>query len=76
MFAALNAAPGAVFGLCQQRHRHLEWLKFLQLIDQTGAADKQVHNIRDNYGTQDSRRSSASSANASICTPRLPPHRG
>jgi len=35
LFAALNAANGEVFGLCQERHRHQEWLKFLRLIDQT-----------------------------------------
>jgi hypothetical protein len=27
LFAALNAANGEVFGLCQERHRHQEWLK-------------------------------------------------
>src|SRR6266545_5473446 len=35
LFAALNAANGEVFGLCQERHRHQEWLKFLRLIEQT-----------------------------------------
>jgi hypothetical protein len=34
LFAALNAANGEVFGLCQERHRHLEWLKVLRLIDE------------------------------------------
>ena len=33
LFAALNAANAEVFGLCQERHRHQEWLKFLRLID-------------------------------------------
>ena len=34
LFAALNAANGEVYGLCQERHRHQEWLKFLRLLDQ------------------------------------------
>ena len=35
LFAALNVANGEVFGLCQEKHRHQEWLKFLRMIDQT-----------------------------------------
>ena len=33
LFAALNAANGEVYGFCQERHRHQEWLKFLRLLD-------------------------------------------
>jgi transposase len=51
LFAALNTATGEVYGLCQQRHRHHEWLKFLRLIDETVDAQKQVHIICDNYST-------------------------
>jgi transposase len=51
LFAALNTATGEVYGLCQQQHRHQEWLKFLRLIDQTVAAEKQIHIICDNYAT-------------------------
>jgi transposase len=51
LFAALNAANGEVFGLCQERHRHQEWLKFLRLIDQTIPADRQLHLICDHYAT-------------------------
>jgi hypothetical protein len=32
LFAALNAANGEVYGFCQERHRHQEWLKFLRLL--------------------------------------------
>ena len=39
LFAALNTANGEVYGLCQEKHRHQEWLKFLRLIDQTMSAD-------------------------------------
>jgi transposase len=49
--AALNAANGEVFGLCQERHRHQEWLRFLRLIDQTIPPDLQLHVIRDNSST-------------------------
>jgi transposase len=51
LFAALNTATGEVYHLCQQRHRHHEWLKFLRMIDQTVPADRQIHIICDNYGT-------------------------
>lgn len=51
LFAALNAANGKVFGLCQERHRHQEWLKFLRLIDQTIPEDRALHLICDNYAT-------------------------
>src|SRR5216683_2515827 len=51
LFAALNTANGEVFGLCQERHRHQEWLKFLRLIDQTIPAERQLHLICDNYAT-------------------------
>jgi transposase len=51
LFAALNAANGEVFGWCQERHRHQEWLKFLRLIDQTIPQDRELHVICDNYAT-------------------------
>jgi transposase len=49
LFAALNTATGEVYHLCQQRHRHHEWLKFLRMIDQTVASEKQIHITCDNY---------------------------
>lgn len=51
LFAALNTANGEVYHLCQQRHRHQEWLRLLRMIDQTVPADNQVRVICDNYGT-------------------------
>ncbi len=51
LFAALNTATGKVISLCQDRHRHQEWLKFLRLLDEATPADKQVHIIADNYAT-------------------------
>src|ERR1700739_1097263 len=51
LFAALNTANGEVYSLCQQKHRHQEWLKFLRLIDLTVPADKDIYLICDNYST-------------------------
>ena len=51
LFAALNTTTGEIYGLCQQRHRHQEWIKFLRLIDETVDVEKQIHIICDNYAT-------------------------
>jgi transposase len=51
LFAALNVANGEVYGLCQEKHRHQEWLKFLRMIDQTVPAEKEIYLICDNYAT-------------------------
>ena len=51
LFAALNVADGKVIAQCQGRHRHQEWLKFLQQLDRETAADRDLHLILDNYAT-------------------------
>ena len=51
LFAALNVADGTLTGPCQDRHRHQEWLKFLQQIDAETPADRALHLILDNYAT-------------------------
>jgi transposase len=51
LFAALNVADGSLIGQCQERHRHQEWLKFLQLIDARTPPDRDLHLILDNYAT-------------------------
>jgi len=51
LFAALNAANGEVYGLCQERHRHQEWLKFLRQLDHSMPAHLDLHLIGDNYAT-------------------------
>lgn len=51
LFAALNVADGTLIGQCQERHRHQEWLKFLQLVDAQTPADRDLHLILDNYAT-------------------------
>jgi len=51
LFAALNILDGQVIAQCQQRHRHVEWLKFLRQIDRETPTDKDLHLIADNYAT-------------------------
>jgi transposase len=51
LFAALNALDGKVISLCQDRHRHQEWIKFLRLLDDATSAGKELHLIADNYAT-------------------------
>ena len=51
LFAALDALEGQVISMCDDRHRHQEWLKFLRGIDYVMPAGKQIHMIVDNYAT-------------------------
>ena len=51
LFAALDALEGKVISMCDDRHRHQEWLKFLRAIDYVVPQDKQVHMIVNNYAT-------------------------
>jgi transposase len=51
LFAALNVLEGTVIGECRPRHRHQEFLRFLDRIDQSIDADLDVHMVLDNYGT-------------------------
>jgi transposase len=56
LFAALNAADGTVISMCDERHRHQEWLQFLRVIDSIIPPDKQLHLIADNYATHKHRK--------------------
>src|SRR5882762_3098869 len=52
LFAALDIATGKVIGNCHRRHRHQEFLKFMELVDSKLPAEaKEVHLVLDNYGT-------------------------
>ena len=51
LFAALDVLSGRVLGHCMKRHRHQEFLKFLNLIDRTVAKPVELHIIMDNYAT-------------------------
>ncbi len=51
LFAALNVLDGMVLGRCMQRHRHQEFLRFLNAIEGAVPAGKLIHVILDNYGS-------------------------
>ena len=53
LFAALNVATGEVIGQCHRRHRHQEFLKFLDELDSKLAREPgvEIHLVLDNYGT-------------------------
>jgi transposase len=51
LFAALNVLDGTVLGRCMQRHRHQEFIRFLNTVEGTVPAGKLVHAILDNYAT-------------------------
>ncbi len=52
LFAALNVLEGTVIGHCQPRHRHQEFLRFLDRLESSIRDTSQnVHIILDNYGT-------------------------
>ena len=51
LFAALDILEGKVIGRCMQRHRHQEFIRFLNTVEREVAADKAVHVVLDNYAT-------------------------
>ena len=51
LFAALNVLDGAVIGRCMQRHRHEEFIRFLNTVEREIPAGKLVHAVVDNYAT-------------------------
>lgn len=51
LFAALNVLDGSVITQCKPRHRHQEFLEFLNHLDHNVPPSLQLHLILDNYGT-------------------------
>ena len=51
LFAALNVLEGTVIGRNMQRHRHQEFIRFLNAIEAQVPAGKLIHAIVDNYAT-------------------------
>ena len=51
LFAALNILDGTVIGRNMQRHRHQEFIRFLNTIEEQVAVEKVIHAIVDNYAT-------------------------
>jgi len=51
LFAAIELAEGRLIGTCMPRHRHQEWIRFLNQIDHETPADLDLHLVVDNYST-------------------------
>jgi transposase len=51
LFAALDVDAGKIIGQCQPRHRHQEFINFLEKVDAETDSSLDVHLILDNYGT-------------------------
>ena len=56
LFAALSMIDGKVIGDCMPRHRHQEFIHFLQIINVKTPLDLDLHLIVDNYGTHKHKR--------------------
>jgi len=50
LFAALDVLDGKMIGRCMQRHRHQEFIRFLNAIEAEIPVGKIIHVILDNYG--------------------------
>ena len=53
LFAALDAMKGEVISMCDDRHPHQEWPKFLRALDNVVPANKEIHMIVDNHSTHE-----------------------
>jgi transposase len=51
LFAAMNTLDGTVISMCDDRHRHQEWLKFLRVINDVTPSGREIYLIADNYAT-------------------------
>ncbi|GJD46271.1 IS630 family transposase ISAzba6 [Methylobacterium cerastii] len=51
LFAALDVLEGTVLGRCMQRHRHGEFIRFLNAVEAAVPAGKVIHVVLDNYGS-------------------------
>jgi transposase len=51
LFAALDVASGVTISNCYRRHRHQEFLRFLNEMDANLPAGFEVHLVMDNYAT-------------------------
>jgi len=50
-FAAMNTADGSIIGTCMNKHRHQEWIRFLNLIRKEAPSGRQIHLSCDNDAT-------------------------
>jgi len=51
LFAALSVLDGTVIGRCMQRHRHSEFIRFLNAVEREVPVEKPIHAVLDNYAT-------------------------
>lgn len=51
LFAALDILDGKVIGQCARRHRHRDFIRFLNALDARIPRRKAVHVVLDNYAT-------------------------
>lgn len=51
LFAAFDVLEGKVIGRCMQRHRHQEFIRFLNAVEREVPVGKTIHAILDNYAT-------------------------
>jgi transposase len=51
LFAAMDVASGVTISNCYRRHRHQEFLRFLNDVDASLPHGLDVHLVMDNYGT-------------------------
>ena len=49
LYAAMNVLDGTVIGRNMQRHRHQEFIRFLNVVERQVPAGKTIHAIIDNY---------------------------
>jgi transposase len=55
LFAALDVKAGTVIGVCERRHRSLEFRAFLDRVEQSVPPDLEVHLVLDNLTTHKTR---------------------
>jgi hypothetical protein len=51
LFAAMDVASGVTISTCDRGHRHQEFLRFLNEIEDNLPANLDVHLVMDNYDT-------------------------
>ena len=78
LFAALNVLDGTIIGRNMKRHRHQEFIRFLNEVDAQVPKRKAIHAIVDNYATHKHPKSKNGSQNtrAGPSTSRLLPPPG
>ena len=70
LFTALNYLDGKLIYRTEQKHTHVEWLRFLKQLDREAPKDLEIHLIADNYSTHKQAKVKAWLA----CRPRFHMH--